>query len=274
MAGDGAEQMRAVFCAARHRPTLIETRGVGDHAVTRDAAIGRLEPGHAAEGGRLTDRTAGVGTQCRRGEAGGDRGGAAAGGAAGHRVLVPRVLDRAVEAVFVGGAHGELIHVGLAQTDHAGRLELLDHGGVIGRDEVIEHLRAAAGAHAAGTEDVLQRQRQPGQRALVAAGTRLVGGIGRSQRLVAGHGDEGVEFAIQALDAVEQAGRELAAGKVAGLEALGEFRERHLVHGESSCLEAGLAMEPWAPRGAGPEKDLACECVTRPPGAPDRGPRR
>ena len=59
--------------------------------------------------------------------------------AAGHQFRVPGILHRAVVAGLVRRAHGELVHVGLAERDHAGGAELLDHGGVIWRHEVVEH---------------------------------------------------------------------------------------------------------------------------------------
>ena len=44
-----------------HRPGLVERAGEGDHAPARAAAVGRLDPADAGEGGGLADRAAGVG---------------------------------------------------------------------------------------------------------------------------------------------------------------------------------------------------------------------
>jgi hypothetical protein len=43
------------------------------------------------------------------------------------------VVDGAVGGVLVGGAHGELVAVELAEQDGAGGFELGDGGGVVGR---------------------------------------------------------------------------------------------------------------------------------------------
>ena len=88
--------------------------------------------------------------------------------------VIPGVLHRAEEAGFVGGAHGELVHVGLAQADHAGGLELADHMRVVGRDEVRQHFRAAGGEPALGAENILVGDRHAGQRPGLA-GARQVG---------------------------------------------------------------------------------------------------
>ena len=79
---------------------------------------------------------------------------AAAGAAAGIGSEVPRVFDRAVVAVFVGGAHGELVHIGFTQANGARSAEFLYHGGVVRREKVIEHFGAAAGFDALRTKNI------------------------------------------------------------------------------------------------------------------------
>ena len=103
-------------------------------------------PGHAAQRGGLADRAAGVRGGGDGREPRGDRGGRTARGAAGHHRRVPGIAHRPEVAGLVGRAHGELVHVRLAEHHRAGGLELGDHSGVIGRDEVVEHARAAGGA--------------------------------------------------------------------------------------------------------------------------------
>ena len=106
---------------ARERADLIERRGEGDQAVARDAAVGRLEPDDAAERRRLADRAAGVGAERERRHAAppprppirrSSRRGCGRG---------PRVARRAERAVLGRRAHRELVAVGLADDDRAGR---------------------------------------------------------------------------------------------------------------------------------------------------------
>ena len=73
MAGDDLEQQGGVGDGGGEGPDLVERRGEGDEPVAGDQAVGGLQPHHAAEGGRLADRAAGIGAQGDRGEAGGDR---------------------------------------------------------------------------------------------------------------------------------------------------------------------------------------------------------
>ena len=95
------------------------------HPVPGRAAVGRLGADDAADRGGLADRAAGVGADGQRRLVGGDRGGGPAGRAAGDLGQVPRVVAGAVGGVLGGGAHGELVHVGLAEDDRAGLLEPL-----------------------------------------------------------------------------------------------------------------------------------------------------
>ena len=89
----------------------------------------------------------------------------AAGGAARDAVEVPRVAGDAVGGVLRGGAHRELVHVGLAEQHGAGGLQPGGDGGVVRRPPALEDLRAARGRHALGDDDVLERERDAGQRA-------------------------------------------------------------------------------------------------------------
>ena len=123
-AGHGVQQQGAVLGRLGHRPALVEAGGEGDHAVARDHAIGRLEAGQAAQRRRLADRAAGIGAGRGRRQARRDRRRRAARGAAGHAGGIPGILHRAEKRGLVRRAHGELVHVELAQRHHAGRLEL------------------------------------------------------------------------------------------------------------------------------------------------------
>ena len=79
------EQQSGVPDAPRERPHRVQRRRERDQAVAGDQSVRRLQPHHAAERSRLADRAAGVGAERPDDLPGGDRGGAAAAGAAGHR---------------------------------------------------------------------------------------------------------------------------------------------------------------------------------------------
>ena len=125
VAGHRLQHDRGVAHGLRHRAGLVERRGEGDDAPARAAAVGRLDADDAGEGGRLADRAAGVGAGGAEHEVGGDRGSRAARGAAGgeRRGVAgapPRADRRAVDRGLVRAAHGELVHVELADADRAG----------------------------------------------------------------------------------------------------------------------------------------------------------
>ena len=196
-AGHRTQQQRRILGAARDQAALIQARGEGDHAVARHAAIGGLEPGHAAQRRRLADRAAGVGGGGRRHQPGGHRRRRAAGGAARHARDVPGIAHRAEVAGLVGRAHRELVHVGLAEHDHAGGPQALDHRGIVGRDEIRQHARAAGGLLAAGAEDVLVGDRHAGQRRRLACRAAAHRPLPpRASAASRGDADEGIELAL------------------------------------------------------------------------------
>ena len=198
-----AQQQAQIGGGARHRPALVEAGRERHHAVAGDPPVGGLEAADAAERGWLPDRTAGVGAGCRRHEASGDGRGGTAGGAAGNAARIPGIRHRTEVARLVGRAHCELVHVGLAQRHRAGAHQALHDRGVVGRDELAEHPRAAGGGDALGAEDVLVRDRHAEQIAEAFLSNGRVRLAGRRQRLFFAHGDEAVAVvAANALEAI------------------------------------------------------------------------
>ena len=100
---------------------------------------------------------AGVGAERPDGLTGRHRGGGAAARPARHAFEIPRVVHGPVRRVLVGGAHRELVAVGLADEHRAGAGEPGPRGRVVGRDVGLEDLRPAGRADAVRGEDVLER---------------------------------------------------------------------------------------------------------------------
>ena len=153
-----------------HGPAWSSERRQRHEAVARDAAVGRLGADRAGDGRGLADRATGVGADReRRLERRDDRRRAAA-GAAGDPLEVPRVVARAVGAVLGGGAHRELVHVGLAEDRHPGLAQPGHEGRVVRRHPALQDLRAAGRRQALGRHDVLDGDRHAGQRVQRLAG--------------------------------------------------------------------------------------------------------
>ena len=224
------EQEGAILGRARDRAALVERRGVGDHAVARDDAVGRLDSRQVAHRRGLADRTAGVGAGGRRREKRGDGGGRSARGAAGNTSGIPGIARDAEIRGLGRRAHGELVHVRLAEDDRAGGVETLDHRGVVGADEIVEHLRAAGRQPACGAEDVLLRERNPGERPGFARRALLVGGPGLREGPLRVDGDVGPDFRIDPLDAVEVEPNQFDRRDFLRREGLRELLERSIDH--------------------------------------------
>ena len=234
-------------------PRLVQAGGEGDHAPARDAPVGGLDAGDAAQGCRLADGAAGVGGGGGGAQSGGHRGGGASGGPAWDPAGVPGVLDGAVEAGLVGRAHGELVHVGLAQHHDPGGGEALDHGRVVGGDEVVEHARPAGRAYPIGAEDVLVGDGDAGERSALAPAKRGIRPFGRGQGRFGGDGNEAVQPWVQALDPCEEVAGQLQAGEVPAPQAGGQLGDGEVVHGVAMC---SVASRGWVSGGTRPALHL------------------
>ena len=97
----------------------------------------------------------------------------------------PRRDHRPVGAGLVRRAHGELVHVELAEHPRARALRRLrGDGAFVGRLEALEDVAAGGRVRPLGREQILDAQRNARERRQVAAASRLVGGIGGRQRIL------------------------------------------------------------------------------------------
>ena len=105
---------------------------------------------------------------------------------------------------LVRRAHGEFVHIGLAEIHRAGGVEALDHLRIVGCGKVGEDFRAAGGAPAFGAKNVFLGDRDAGERPGLALGNPLIRRIRLRQRFLGVDRDEGVERGIELRDAVEK----------------------------------------------------------------------
>ncbi len=243
MAGHGREEVGGVLHGPRERADLVERRAEGEQAVARDAAVGRLEADDAAQRRRLADRAAGVGAERDRREAGRDRDRRAAARSARDAIERPRVARHAERRVLGRRAHRELVAVGLAEDDRAGRFEALDGGRGVGRHEALEDPRGRGRRHVARAEVVLHRHRHAEQRPIGGGGVLGVERRGPRQH-------------PRRIDVQE--GAEPAAGRVPAVEP-GDARQERLGDLGRRCL---LAANRLARLARGPLVDRAAHPIT------------
>ena len=204
VAGHYAEHQGGVGDVVGKRAGLVQRTGEGDQAVSADPAIGGLEADDPAERGGLADRAAGVGPEGDGREVGGDGGGRTARRAAGNPLEVPGVAGRSVVAVLGGRAHRELVHVRFADQDRVGLAKFADDRGVVRRAEVFQHPRPAGRRLPLGAEDILDRDRDPGERAEpVAPGASGVDRAGVVEHPIGIAVQESVDLTVEAVDPVE-----------------------------------------------------------------------
>ena len=226
--GDHLQQLGCISHRTGKRPHLVEGTGKGHQAVAADAAVGGLEPHHAAEGGGLANRAAGVGTQ------GGDAlpsrhgRGATAGTAAGHPLGIPGVATGTKGGGLGGAAHGELVEVGLAEQHGAGSPKAVGDGGLVGRYEILQHAAGAGGADALGAEVVLDRQGHAGQgRQRLAGGPGPVDALGIGAGPLCRHLQIGVDGGLHGADAGEVQVGELPGRHLAPTQLLTPLGDPH-----------------------------------------------
>ena len=116
----------------------------------------------------------------------------------GHQIGVgalgaPGVVHRTVIGGFVRRAHGELVHVELAEHDGAVLPEVLRDGRFVTRLETVEDVAAGLGVNAFGAEQVLDAERNAFERAGLAGGDARIRGL----RHVAGLFRRGDDIGVQ-----------------------------------------------------------------------------
>ncbi|OUE08748.1 hypothetical protein CMsap09_07355 [Clavibacter michiganensis] len=241
---DDVVHERGVEHRAGHGADLVEARRERDGAVAADAAVGGLDADGAGHGGGLPDGAARVGAERDGRLERGDRGRGSAARAAGDAVEVPRVVGGPEGGVLGGGAHGELVHVGLAQRHEARGAEAPHDGGVVGRGPALQHARAGGGRHVDGAEDVLDGDgdaREGAERSAVGALGVDLGGA--PERRLPGDVEERADVAVHLVDAVEVRAHGVHARHVARGEPVGEgggAEAREVVgHGAPTALRRG-----------------------------------
>jgi len=102
-----------------------------------------------------------------------------------------------------GGAHGELVHVGLAHQDGPGVLQAGHGRGVVNRAEILKNLGAAGGGHPLGGQHVLHHQ---GHAPQGLCGVRALGvqGFGLGACFLGLHGEQGLHLGLGCGDAGER----------------------------------------------------------------------
>ncbi|AEM41803.1 hypothetical protein KVU_1964 [Ketogulonicigenium vulgare WSH-001] len=218
-AGHGGQHNRCVAHVLGHRARLIQRGSIGDNAPARDAAIGRLDAGDAGEGRRLADRAAGIRAGGGQTQIGRNRRSRATRRAAGRQRRIaarraPRVHRRAIDRGFVGRAHGEFVHVQLAQHHRAITEQFAGDGRFVFRLEPRQNAGCRLACDAFGREQVFDAQRDAAHIGRIARFQARIGGIclraGNVGRLV----DIGVQR-IRAFDRADIAVGQLAAGQFA-----------------------------------------------------------
>ena len=178
-AGRCAEEYRSVGHVAGHRAGRVLVGADRDDACAAPQPECRLDPDDAVGAGRADDRAVRLRADGRDREIGSrDDAGA---GARAARVAIEDVghvrlaTDAAPAARRRAGPEvGPLGQVGLADDDRAGGLQLLHDERVVGRAPG-ECPGAGCRRHAGGVDVVLDDDRNPEQRTVVAVASRLVG---------------------------------------------------------------------------------------------------
>ena len=143
---------------------LIEGGAIGDEAITGNTAISGLDTHAPAEGSRLTDGAARIRAEGREALRGCDAAGRAAGRTARHTIKIPGIVRNLVCRILRGRAHGELVHVVLAQNNRAGLTEFFHGEGIVHGLKPFKDAGPGRGGHAPGHQGILDGHRHAPER--------------------------------------------------------------------------------------------------------------
>jgi len=252
------QQDGGIAHVAGDRAGLVERRGEGDDAPARAAAVCRLDADSAGEGSRLADGAAGIGSSRAGAEMRRNGSGRATRRAAGNELLVgafgtPGVDDRAEIGALVGRAHGELVHVELAQHDGAIVPQVLRDCGFIARLEAVENVAAGLGVDAFGAEQVLDPKWNAFERTGIAGGEARIRGLRHLARLFGRHGDIGIDLTVGRVDR-----RDIGLGQFGGGDLLGAQLVAGFGNGQAGEFAhfGSLQIWNWATVGKGSKEPL------------------
>ena len=243
--GDHAQQQRGVGHGAAHgtehaeRLPRIARRNLG-HAPGRGP-----QTDHAVEVGRIADRAAVVAAVGHGDHAAGERGGTAAAAAARRAPQIVRVASYAeyrVEGVRTGA---ELGHVALAHDDGSGGAHAPHHQVVVVGDGIPEDRGAAGGGQPGHVDQILDRDRQPGERTRLRP--RREFGVepgGRRRGALGIQGADGVDARIEALDL-----RQVCRQQLSGAQLPRPHQGRLLDSGSQAQIGVAHTAPPRVARG-------------------------
>ncbi len=261
---DGIQHDRAVMHIPRYRSDRVERRRERYHSVSAHPPVRGFHPNHSAEGRGLPDGPAGVGPYGRRRLARRHGSRASAAGAARNSAWVPRIPSDVEDRRLGGRPHGKLVHVGLAHNDCPSRTQTLRHGGIVRRNEVLQHLRTARGAHPVSAHIVLQRHRYPGQRSHRAKitvppgpGYRGIGSIGASQGLFAVDRHVRPDGRLNFVHSGEDIAGDLPRRHLASRQHALEFMHCHIAQ-PCTCVSAHASLPSPASMILGTRKNSPC----------------
>ena len=143
---------------------------------------------------------------------------------------IPRVFSRAVERGLIGRAHSKLVHIGTAKRYHAFVEQVLDDGGSVGRNEIVQHLGATRAAPTCLTENVFVGDGYASECSSITLCDTRVGGTGFGEGFVLVKSNVAVDSRVLRSNGGEVFGCQFDGGDLFGLQQLAGLGEGVLGH--------------------------------------------
>ena len=169
----------------------------------------------------------------------------------GMRSSGPRIPRRAERGVLGRRSHRELVAVGLADDDRAGRFEPLDDRRVVRRHERLEDLRRGRRPDTSRADVVLERDGHAGQRPIAPARPIAIERRRPLERLFRGDGVEGVQSGLGCVDRGERRLADVDRGSIARADGVAESRERVRGCSRPHPMTRGTLNRPASRAGSG-----------------------
>src|SRR5690348_10944118 len=198
---NGIEHNGRVRNATGQRAGMVQRYGQRYDSLAAYQAERRLQSNDSAQRRRNANRTSGIRTYRGKSDSRSQRRCRPAARASRYAVRVPWIARRAVMRILRSNPIGEFVEIRFSEQNGSGIRQLLGDLCVSRGDKIPQNFRTCRGAHAAGPNIVLERQRNPVQQpAKLPAAHFALRRVRLPQRPFRGHGDEGVQPRIQILD--------------------------------------------------------------------------
>ena len=205
---------------------MIERRGKRYQPVTRNTPVSRPQSHATTQSRGLAYGPASITAQRSNAFIGRHRHRTAATRTPGNAIGIPRITGRTECGIFIGTAHGKLVHVQAAKNDSPRGAQFLNHRGIIRAIKFAQNFAGTIERLILNRQYILNRHRHAEHWQVFARGARLIRGIRLRQSISSINADKGIEPVIHFFYTIQTSLRGLPGTQFAGAQLLKQLMNR------------------------------------------------